>query len=53
MAGRAEKLGGEFRLSPAEGGGTELEWRVPIPAVEDHEGAAARPASSQGRYPLR
>jgi signal transduction histidine kinase len=53
MAGRAEKLGGEFRLSPAEGGGTELEWRVPVPAVEDRDGGAARPASSQGRYPLR
>jgi len=33
LAGRADKLGGELRLSPADPGaarpGTRLEWRVP------------------------
>ena len=33
MADRAERLGGRLTLSPAEGGGTELEWKVPIPAL--------------------
>ncbi len=27
---RAVKLGGSFRIGQAEGGGTELEWRVPL-----------------------
>jgi signal transduction histidine kinase len=27
---RATKLGGTFRIEPAQGGGTELEWRVPL-----------------------
>jgi signal transduction histidine kinase len=34
LANRAEKLGGELRLSPADPGapspGTRLEWRVPL-----------------------
>jgi signal transduction histidine kinase len=34
LATRAEKLGGELRLGPADGGtttpGTRLEWRVPL-----------------------
>jgi signal transduction histidine kinase len=34
LAGRAEKLGGELRLSPASDDaarpGTKLEWRVPL-----------------------
>ena len=34
LAGRAEKLGGELRLAPADPGapspGTRLEWRVPV-----------------------
>jgi signal transduction histidine kinase len=29
MADRAESLGGCFRVEPANGGGTLLEWRVP------------------------
>jgi signal transduction histidine kinase len=29
---RAEALGGQLRLDQAEGGGTRLEWRVPLPA---------------------
>jgi signal transduction histidine kinase len=52
MAGRADKLGGEFRLSPAEGGGTELEWRAPVPAGGDASNDAPG-AIPQGRYPLR
>jgi GAF domain-containing protein len=28
---RADKLGGTLRTRPAGGGGTELEWRVPLP----------------------
>jgi len=51
MAARAEKLGGELRLSPAEGGGTELEWKVPVPPEPD-EPEVLRP-STPGRYPLR
>ncbi len=30
LAERARLLGGTFELSPREGGGTELSWRVPI-----------------------
>ena len=47
MANRAEKLGGQLRVVPADGGGTELEWRVPAPDGEP-DGAADAP-----RYPLR
>jgi signal transduction histidine kinase len=31
LANRAGELGGSFRAAPAGGGGTELEWRVPLP----------------------
>jgi signal transduction histidine kinase len=31
LADRARELGGTFRVDPAAGGGTELEWRVPLP----------------------
>ena len=30
LADRASQLGGTLRVGPAEGGGTELEWRVPL-----------------------
>jgi two-component system, NarL family, sensor histidine kinase DevS len=30
MAGRAEMLGGTLSVTPAEGGGTMLDWRVPL-----------------------
>jgi signal transduction histidine kinase len=53
MADRAEKLGGQLRLSPVDGGGTELEWKVPVPpeapAGPDDD---LRPGP-QGKYPLR
>jgi len=31
---RAVELGGTFRVAPAAGGGTELAWRVPLPAAQ-------------------
>jgi len=31
LADRAGELGGTMRVGPAEGGGTELVWRVPLP----------------------
>jgi signal transduction histidine kinase len=31
LAERAELLGGTLNTGPADGGGTELEWRVPLP----------------------
>jgi signal transduction histidine kinase len=31
MADRAAQLGGSMRAGPADGGGTELTWRVPLP----------------------
>jgi len=31
LAERADELGGTMRATSAEGGGTELEWRVPLP----------------------
>jgi signal transduction histidine kinase len=30
LAERAALLGGTMRVQPADGGGTELEWRVPL-----------------------
>jgi signal transduction histidine kinase len=40
MAERAALLGGTFRVDPAAGGGTELEWRVPL---RDQPTAGASP----------
>jgi signal transduction histidine kinase len=31
LAQRAEHYGGTLKVGPAEGGGTELHWRVPLP----------------------
>jgi two-component system, NarL family, sensor histidine kinase DevS len=31
LAARADGLGGGLRVGPAEGGGTDLEWRVAVP----------------------
>src|SRR5499427_4445339 len=33
LAERAAELGGSMRATAAEGGGTELEWRVPLPGT--------------------
>jgi signal transduction histidine kinase len=54
LAERAEKLGGQLRISaPADGGGTELEWQVPLPPeLPEAEDEHASPPP-QGRYPLR
>ena len=52
MADRAEQLGGKLRISLADGGGTELEWKVPVPP----EAPAApddAPRAEPGKYPLR
>jgi signal transduction histidine kinase len=51
MANRAEKLGGGLRLSTAEGGGTELEWKVPVPPEPARPDDGPRP-SPPGKYPL-
>ncbi len=37
---RATEAGG----GPAEGGGAELEWRVPLPAADSPDSAGSRPA---------
>jgi len=34
---RAVKLGGTFRVAPASAGGTELDWRVPLPVAAKQE----------------
>jgi signal transduction histidine kinase len=52
MAERAEKLGGTFRVSAAAGGGTEVEWRVPVPPERPSVSDGLSP-SPQGPYPLR
>ena len=30
LAERAEQLGGTLKIGPADGGGTELQWQVPL-----------------------
>jgi two-component system, NarL family, sensor histidine kinase DevS len=53
MADRAEKLGGQLRLSAADGGGTELEWKVPVPAGTPGGTDDQPPPAPPGKYPLR
>jgi signal transduction histidine kinase len=38
LADRASTLGGTLRVGPAEGGGTELEWCVPLPPGDQSAG---------------
>jgi signal transduction histidine kinase len=45
LANRAEELGGEMEVTEADGGGTELEWRVPL-----DPGATVRPGWFSGRF---
>ena len=45
LANRAEELGGEMQVTAAEGGGTELEWRVPL-----DPGVTVRPGWFSGRF---
>jgi signal transduction histidine kinase len=52
MADRAVGLGGRLRIAPADGGGTQLEWQVPVPP-EAPAGQVDGLAPSPGRYPLR
>jgi signal transduction histidine kinase len=52
MADRAQSLGGELRLSSIESGGTELEWKVPVPPEPAGENDDNRPPPRE-RYPLR
>ena len=53
LADRAEQLGGKLRVSPADGGGTELEWKVPVPADAPAVPDDAPRAKPPGKYPLR
>jgi len=46
LANRAEELGGEMQVTAADGGGTELEWRVPLLS-----GSVVRPGWFSGRFP--
>jgi signal transduction histidine kinase len=52
LAERAGLLGGTLRTGPADGGGTELEWRVPLqrsqPAGTPGTAKAARPGRTAG-----
>ena len=52
MADRAEKLGGELRLSSPEDGGTELEWKVPVPPEPASRDDDELRPSPPGKYPL-
>jgi signal transduction histidine kinase len=53
LADRAEQLGGKLRVSAADGGGTELEWKVPVPPEVPAAPASDRHGEPLGRYPLR
>jgi signal transduction histidine kinase len=48
LANRAEELGGEMLVTAPDGGGTELEWRVPL-----QSGPVVRPGWFSGRFPRR
>jgi signal transduction histidine kinase len=52
MSDRAEHLGGKLRLSPVDGGGTELEWKVPVPREEPAAPDDDLRPQPQGKYPL-
>jgi len=46
LAERAGLLGGTMRAGPADGGGTELEWRVPLPRSQT-AGKRAAPETAE------
>ena len=49
MARRAQRLGGDLELRPRPGGGTELEWWVPLPgAGQEADAAGAEGAAPPG-----
>jgi len=52
MADRAAGLGGRLRVAAADGGGTELEWRVPVPPEAPGENEAEPRGEPPGKYPL-
>jgi two-component system, NarL family, sensor histidine kinase DevS len=52
MANRAEKLGGRLSITPADGGGTELDWQVPVPAEAPEAADDDLRPEPQGKYPL-
>jgi two-component sensor histidine kinase len=52
LADRARQPGGQLRVSPADGGGTELEWKVPVPATVPGEPEADPVSEPPGKYPL-
>jgi signal transduction histidine kinase len=52
LADRAAQLGGQLRIAPAAGGGTELEWQVPAPRAEEAAVRGDRPKEPLGKYPL-
>lgn len=43
LAERAGQLGGTLRTSPADGDGTRVEWRVPLPSGRETGATADRP----------
>src|SRR5262249_48802374 len=46
---RALSLGGSFQVAPAAGGGTELDWRVPLASPRLTAPAGDRPQLRPGR----
>jgi len=52
MADRAAELGGRLRVAAADGGGTELEWRVPVPPEVPDEDEAEPRREPPAKYPL-
>ena len=52
MADRAAGLGGRLRVAAADGGGTELEWRVPVPSEAPDENEAEPRREPSAKYPL-
>ncbi|RKN06160.1 GAF domain-containing protein [Streptomyces radicis] len=48
MAERAEQLGGTLELTPGDGGGTRLVWRVPLTGVAGGDGVAGGAGTAGG-----
>ncbi|MFJ3641055.1 GAF domain-containing protein [Streptomyces sp. NPDC090108] len=51
MAERAEKLGGRLDVTSADGAGTELRWRVPLPVRAPGEQETRAPRSARSPAP--
>jgi signal transduction histidine kinase len=52
MADRARQLGGQLRVSPADGGGTQLEWKVLVPPQAPDALDEDLRQEPRGKYPL-